>query len=84
MERHMMCYSQMETERRTMVTEAQKRAKRNYDKKTRQFVFRFRNEADADVISRLSEVPSKTEYVRGLVREDIAKSHDADGPSESH
>lgn len=67
-----------------MLTEAQKRAKRNYDKKTRQYVFRFRNEADADVISRLSEVPSKTEYVRGLVREDIAKSPDADCPPESH
>lgn len=71
-------------ERGMMLTEAQKRAKRNYDKKTRQFVFRFRNEADADVISRLSKVPSKTEYVRGLVREDIAKAPDADWPSESH
>jgi hypothetical protein len=67
-----------------MLTEAQKRAKKAYDKKTRQFVFRFRNEADADVISRLSKVPSKTDYVRGLVREDIAKSPDADWPSESH
>lgn len=54
-----------------MVTEAQKRAKKNYDKKTTQFVFRFRNGADSDVIARLTEVPSKAEYVRQLIRRDI-------------
>lgn len=54
-----------------METEAQKRAKKAYFKKTTQFVFRFRNEADADVIERLREVPSKVEYVRSLIRRDV-------------
>lgn len=54
-----------------MVTEAQKRAKKAYDKKTTQYVFRFRKEADADVIARLAQVASKTEYVRQLIRKDV-------------
>lgn len=58
-----------------MVSEAQKRAKRNYDKKTTQFVFRFRNEADADVIAKLMSVAAKTDYVRGLIRRDARVMH---------
>ena len=54
-----------------MVTEAQKAAKRRYDKKTKQFVFRFRLDADADVIEALEGMEHKTEYIRKLVREDI-------------
>ena len=54
-----------------MVSEAQKRAKKAYDKKTTQFAFRFRNEADADVIAKLMSVAAKTDYVRGLVRRDV-------------
>ena len=56
-----------------MVTEAQKRAKARYDAKTTQLVLRLRNGADADVIERLKSIPAKTEYVRRLVREDIAR-----------
>ena len=55
-----------------MVSEAQKRAKRRYDKKTVQYVLRFRMERDADVIERIGSAPNKTEYVRELVRKDIA------------
>ncbi len=54
-----------------MVSEAQKRAKRRYDKKTKELVLRFRLNQDGDVIQRLDEVPNKTEYVRSLVRRDI-------------
>jgi hypothetical protein len=54
-----------------MVSEAQKRAKRRYDKKTKELVLRFRLNQDGDVIQRLDEVPNKTEYVRSLVRQDI-------------
>ena len=39
--------------------------------KTTQFAFRFRNEADADVIAKLMSVAAKTDYVRGLVRRDV-------------
>jgi hypothetical protein len=55
-----------------MVTEAQKRAKKKYDTlSTTQFVFRLRLNQDADVIDKLRSVPSKTEYLRMLVRKDI-------------
>lgn len=53
------------------VTDAQKAAMRKYDKKTKQFVFRLRLNADADVIERLETVPQRTEYLRRLVRRDI-------------
>lgn len=54
-----------------MVSEAQKRAKKVYDKKTTQFFFRLRNNADADVIKKLNSVTSKTGYIRYLIRKDI-------------
>lgn len=57
-----------------MVTEAQKRAKRKYDSsRTTQFVFRLRLNQDADVIGKLKSVPSKTEYLRKLVRMDMKR-----------
>lgn len=56
-----------------MVSQAQKDAKKRYDKKTTQYVFRFRNGADSDVIEKLKSVPAKTEYVRQLIREDMDK-----------
>ena len=58
-----------------MVSEAQKRAKKKYDSlRTKQYVMRLRIGADADVIEKLDSVPSKTEYIRELVRRDI-KEH---------
>ena len=55
-----------------MVSKAQKAAKRKYDTlRTTQFVFRLRLNQDADVIDKLRSVPSKTEYLRRLVREDM-------------
>lgn len=56
-----------------MVSEAQKRAKARYDRKTVQYVFRFRLGADADIIEKLKSTPAKTEYVRRLIREDMAR-----------
>lgn len=56
-----------------MVTESQKRAKAKYDLKTVQYVFRFRMGADADVIEKLKSMPAKTEYIRRLIREDMAR-----------
>lgn len=51
----------------------QKLSKKRYDAKTVQHVFRFRLGADADIIERLRSVPEKTNYLRRLIREDIAR-----------
>lgn len=56
------------------VSEAQKRAKKRYDKKTKELVLRFRLNQDGDVIQRLDEVPNKTEFIRELVRRDIREN----------
>ena len=62
-----------------MVSEAQKRAKKRYDRlRTKQYVMRLRIGADADVIEKLDSVPSKTEYIRSLVRQDIKVGRIAD------
>ena len=58
-----------------MVSEAQKRAKKKYDSlRTKQYVMRLRIGADADVIEKLDSVPSKTEFIRELVRRDIREN----------
>lgn len=60
-----------------MLTEQERRqrqaaSRRKYDStKTKQYVMRLRIGADADVIEKLDSVPSKTEYIRSLVRQDI-------------
>ncbi len=56
------------------VSEAQKRAKAKYDRKTKELVLRFRLNQDRDVIQRLDEVPNKTEFIRELIRCDIQES----------
>ena len=61
------------TERRGMISEAQKAATKRYNLKTKQFVFRLRLDVDADVIERLERSPNKVEYIRKLVREDVAR-----------
>ena len=58
-----------------MVSEAQKRAKAKYDRlRTKQYVMRLRIGADADVIKKLDSVPSKTEFIRELIRRDIREN----------
>ena len=57
-----------------MVSEAQKRAKKRYDMKTRELVLRFRLNQDGDVIQRLDEVSNKTEFIRELIRRDIREN----------
>lgn len=54
-----------------MVTEAQKNAKRAYDKKTRQVVTRWRIKKDALVLAKLDSVPEKTQYIRELILKDV-------------
>ena len=71
-----MCYTLAITkEGSQMVSEAQKRAKKRYDRlRTKQYVMRLRIGADADVIRKLDSVPSKTEFIRELVRRDIREN----------
>jgi uncharacterized protein (DUF1778 family) len=57
-----------------MVSEAQKRAKKVYDKKTKELFLRLRLNQDRDVIQRLDEVPNKTEFIRELIRRDIREN----------
>lgn len=53
----------------------QKLAKAKYDRlRTKQYVMRLRIGADADVIKKLDSVPSKTEFIRELVRRDIREN----------
>ena len=55
--------------------ERQKASRRKYDStKTKQYVMRLRIGADADVIEKLDSVPSKTEFIRELVRRDIREN----------
>lgn len=61
-----------------MLTEEEKRerhkiAKAKYDRKTVQYVFRFRMGADADIIEQLRTVPAKTDYLRRLIRDDVKR-----------
>lgn len=61
-----------------MLTEAERKqrhkiAKAKYDKKTVQYVFRFRLGADADIVDKLASVPNKTDYLRQIIREDVSR-----------
>lgn len=51
----------------------QRTSRKRYDAKTKQYVMRLRLGADADVIERLDSMPSKTEYLRSLIRKDMEK-----------
>lgn len=69
---------QQPTEGGRMLTEAERKqrhkiAKAKYDKKTVQYVFRFRLGADADIVDKLASVPNKTDYLRQIIREDVSR-----------
>lgn len=49
----------------------QRESRKRYDGKTKQYIMRLRRGADADIIEKLDSMPSKTEYMRGLIRRDI-------------
>ena len=51
--------------------ESQREAQRRYQKKLKTYILRFRIDQDADVIARMEEVSSKTEFIRELIRRDI-------------
>ena len=57
-----------------MTKESLKRAVSKYDKEnTRQIKFKFNKTTDADILERLDNVDNKQGYVKGLIRDDIAK-----------
>lgn len=45
-----------------------------YARTTKQYKLQFRKEADSDVIERMESMPSKTDYIRSLIRKDIGKN----------
>ena len=45
-----------------------------YARTTKAFKLQLRKKDDADVIEKLNSIPSKTDYVRKLIRKDIEKS----------
>ena len=60
-------------------SESKKASKRKYDDKTTQFIFRLRNDKDAQIIARLRAEPNKTAYLRSLVESDIERRGHDDG-----
>lgn len=57
-----------------MTTEAQKRAVAKYDaENTRRIVLKLNKTTDKDVLDRLDTVGNRQGYIKGLIREDIAK-----------
>lgn len=49
-------------------------SQRKYDSANCTFyTFKFNNRTDADVIARLASVPSKQDYIRQLIRKDLAQ-----------
>lgn len=55
-------------------SEAKKRADKKYHQKAmKQIKFEFHRTSDADILEKLDSVPVKAQYIRDLIRADIAK-----------
>lgn len=54
-------------------SEALVRAQKRYDSQCRQIKLKFHVEGDADVLEKLDTVANKQDYIRGLIRMDIAR-----------
>ncbi len=46
-----------------------------------QVAIRFHNESDADILKKLGSVENKADYIRKLIREDIARDGGTEDPS---
>lgn len=63
-----------ETKVKTWTIQKQRKAEADWRAKNiRQIKFQFNLENDADVLAKLDNVPNKQDYVRRLIREDIAR-----------
>lgn len=59
---------------KTTYTSAKKRANSKWDSiNTRQIKFKFMLKSDSDILARLDTQQNKAEYIRRLIREDIAR-----------
>ena len=54
-------------------SEALVRAQKKYDGQCRQVKLKFHVEGDADVLAKLETVANKQDYIRNLIRMDIAR-----------
>lgn len=55
-------------------TEAQKRARKKYEKKTKvQVLLKLNRHTDVDILTKLSEVPNKQGYIKQLIRADLGE-----------
>ena len=54
------------------MTEAQKRAKQNYNKKISRFYMEF-TEKEKDLKEHLFKQPNKAGYIKGLIKKDMQK-----------
>ena len=56
------------------MTEAQKKANAKYDAShTKQIMLKLNKKSDADILEKLEQTGNKHGYIKGLIREDIAK-----------
>ena len=56
------------------MTEAQKKANAKYDAShTKQIMLKLNKKSDADILEKLEQTGNKQGYIKGLIREDIAK-----------
>ena len=63
-----------ETKRKTWTQAKQRAAEANWRAtNARQIKFQFNKQTDADILARLDAQPNKQDYVRRLIREDIAR-----------
>ena len=67
----------LRTERKTMRSEALKKAQEKYQEKvTRVNINFYTNKDDQDLLSHLSSKPSKQGYIKDLIRADMKKEKD--------
>lgn len=65
-----MCYTSR-TERRSMLTKAQRAAQMRYQKRTKQYIFRVNPESEPDIYHKLESVQNRAGYIKALIRRDI-------------
>ena len=60
-----------------MTTEAQKRAQKNYDRKSREkfkvLTLKLNKESDSDILAKLENTGNMQGYIKSLIRADINK-----------
>ena len=60
-----------------MATEAQKRAQKNYDRKSREkfkvLTLKLNKESDSDILAKLESTGNMQGYIKNLIRADINK-----------